>query len=122
MSDLNHCKRSLRPTAAGELTGACSCAWSGSEAIGCASLIPSPRHEVVDVRGGPEIDELVEDVSDIGLRFDVVELARLNQRSDAGPVLSPLVMPSKQRILAIEHQGSDTAPDNVRVKFDPSIV
>ena len=50
----------------------------------------------------PEIDELVEDVSDIGLRFDVVELARLNQRSDAGPVFSPLVMPSKQRILAIE--------------------
>ena len=74
------------------------------------------------MRGGPEIDELVEDVSDIGLRFDVVELARLNQRSDAGPVVSALVMPSKQRILAIEHEGPDTALDNVRVKFDAAIV
>ena len=74
------------------------------------------------MRGVPEIDELVEDVSDIGLRFDVVELARLNQRSDAGPVFSPLVMPSKQRILAIEHGGPDTALDNVRVKFDAAIV
>ena len=70
------------------------------------------------MRGGPEIDELVEDVSDIGLRFDVVELARLNQRSDAGPVLSPLVMPSKQRILAIEHDRPFILPvSGLRSRF-----
>lgn len=74
------------------------------------------------MRGGPEIDELVEDVSDVGLRVDVVELARLNQRSDTGPVFSPLVMPGEQRILAIEHERPDTALDNVRVKFDAAIV
>ena len=74
------------------------------------------------MRGGPEIDELVEDVSDIGLRLDVVELARLNQRSDAGPVFGPLVMASKERILAIEHDRPDTALDNVRVELDAAIV
>ncbi len=53
---------------------------------------PCPRHELVDARGRPEIDELVEDVGDVGLRLDVVELARFDERGDAGPVFRSLVM------------------------------
>ena len=45
--------------------------------MGGVSFGPCPWHEVVDARCGPEIDELVEDVGDVGLRLDVVELARL---------------------------------------------
>ena len=56
-----------------------------------------------DARVGPEIDELVEDVGDVGLRLDVVELARLDQRRDAGPVFGPLVMTSEERVFAIEN-------------------
>jgi hypothetical protein len=37
------------------------------------------------------------------LRLDVVELARLDQRRDAGPVFGPLVMTSEERVLAIEN-------------------
>jgi hypothetical protein len=71
--------------------------------MGGVSFGPCPWHEFVDARCGPEIDELVEDVGDVGLRLDVVELARLDQRGDAGPVFGPLVMTSEERVLAIEN-------------------
>jgi hypothetical protein len=71
--------------------------------MGGVSFGPCPWHEFVDARCGPEIDELVEDVGDVGLRLDVVELARLDQRRDAGPVFGPLVMTSEERVLAIEN-------------------
>ena len=43
--------------------------------MGGVNFGPCPWHEFVDARCGPEIDELVEDVGDVGLRLDVVELA-----------------------------------------------
>jgi hypothetical protein len=42
--------------------------------MGGVSFGPCPWHEFVDARCGPEIDELDEDVGDVGLRLDVVEL------------------------------------------------
>jgi hypothetical protein len=59
--------------------------------MGGVSFGPCPWHEVVDARSGPEIDELVEDVGDIGLRINLVEFARFDQRSDARPVFGPFV-------------------------------
>ena len=50
---------------------------------------PGPGHEFVQTGGWPEIDQLGEDVGQIGLRLDAAELAGLNQRSDAGPILAP---------------------------------
>jgi hypothetical protein len=90
--------------------------------MGCGRVRPCPRHELVDARCGPEIDELVEDVGDVGLRLDVVELARLDQRRDAGPVFGSLVMTSEERVLAIENDRADAALDNVGVEFDASVV
>ena len=52
---------------------------------------PRPRHEFVQTRGRPEIDQLGKDVGQIGLRLDTAELAGLDQRSDAGPVLRALI-------------------------------
>src|SRR5271156_939796 len=90
--------------------------------MGGVSFGPCPWHEFVDARCGPEIDELVEDVGDVGLRLDGVELARLDQRSDAGPVFSPLVMTSEERVLAIENDRADAALDDVRVELDAAVV
>ena len=90
--------------------------------MGGVSFGRCPWHEFVDARCGPEIDELVEDVGDVGLRLDVVELARLDQRGDAGPVFGPLVMTSEERVLAIENDRADAALDNVGVEFDASVV
>ncbi len=52
---------------------------------------PRPGHEFVQTRGRPEIDKSGEDVGQIGLRLDAAELAGLDQRSDAGPVLRALI-------------------------------
>ena len=90
--------------------------------MGGVSFGPCPWHEFVDARGGPEIDEPVEDVGDVGLRLDVVELARLDQRGDAGPVFGPLVMAGEERVLAIENDRADAALDNVGVEFDAAVV
>ncbi len=51
---------------------------AGGESIGGVGFGPCPRNEFVDARGGPKIDEPVEDVGDIGLRLDIVELASFN--------------------------------------------
>ena len=58
---------------------------SASSGATCRVLCgPRPRHEFVQTRGRPEIDQLGEDVGQIGLRLDAAALAGLNQRSDAG--------------------------------------
>src|SRR3984885_2779667 len=58
----------------------------------------------------------------VGLRLDVVELARLDQQRDAGPVFGPSSMNSEERVLAIENDRADGALDNVGVEFDASVV
>jgi hypothetical protein len=78
--------------------------------MGGVGFGPCPRHEFVDARGGPEIDEPVEAVGDTGLRFDIVELASFNQRSDAGPVFGSLVMAGEERVFAIEHHRGVILP------------
>jgi len=83
---------------------------------------PGPRHEFVQTRGWPEIDQLGEDVGQIGLRLDAAELAGLDQRSDAGPVLRALIMPREQCILAIEDKRTDASLDDVGVKLDAAVV
>jgi transposase-like protein len=75
---------------------------------------PGPRHELVETRGRPEIDQLGEDVGQIGLRVDAGELAGLDERCDAGPILRALIMPGEERILAIENHHPFILPMSVR--------
>ena len=52
------------------------------------------------------ISYAAEDVGELGLRLDVVELARLDQRGVRRPGFGPFVMTSEERVLAIEsHRG-----------------
>jgi transposase-like protein len=64
---------------------------------------PGPGHQFVQTRGRPEIDQLGEDVGQIGPRFDATELCCFDQRSDAGPVLRALIMPREQRVFSIQN-------------------
>src|SRR5262245_63094730 len=67
---------------------------SCSNLLRCSDLIgttPGPGHELVEARGGPEIDELGEHISEVGLRIDVAQFAGLDKRSNAGPVLGALI-------------------------------
>jgi len=83
---------------------------------------PGPGHEFVQTGGRPEIDQLGEDVGQIGLRLDAAELAGLNQRSDAGPILCALIMPRKQRVFAIEDKRTDASLDDICVELNAAVV
>jgi hypothetical protein len=48
---------------------------------------------LVELLDGPAVDELGEDIGQIGLRVDAVKLAGLDQRCEAGPVDSTVVVP-----------------------------
>ena len=74
-----------------------------------------PRHQLVETGGWPEVDQLGENVGQIRLRVDATELAGLDERSDAGPVLRALIMPGKECVLAIENKRTDASLDDVRV-------
>jgi hypothetical protein len=71
---------------------------------------PGPRHELVETRGRPEIDQLGENIGQPGLGFDAAEFAGLDKRSDAGPILRALIMPREECIFAIENHGPFILP------------
>ena len=49
------------------------------EAIGGTLCCPTPRHELVEARCRPEIDELCEHVGEVGLRIDTIQFAGLDK-------------------------------------------
>ena len=67
---------------------------------------PGPRQEFVETRLRPEIDEPGEYVDEIRLRIDAVQFAGLDQRREAGPVLSSAVMTGEQCILSIMQRST----------------
>ena len=93
------------------------CSSSSGQASGVSGTLcgPGPRHELVDTRGWPEIDQLGEDIGQIGLRVDAVELAGLDERGNAGPILRALIMPGEERILAIENNLAVILPISGRM-------
>ncbi len=81
-----------------------------------------PGHELVDLTGGVAVDEAAEDVGEIGLGFDGVELAGLDQRGDHAPVDAALIGAGEQGVLAIEGDRADRALDRVGVDLDATVV
>lgn len=74
------------------------------------------------VRRAPAIDKLLKDVGKPMLGVDVIELARLDQRSQHRPILSTLVATGEQRVLGIELDWPHRPLDRVRVHFDAPVV
>src|SRR5215472_18956172 len=83
---------------------------------------PGPRHELVETRSRPEIDQPGENIGQISLRVDATEFAGLDERGDAGPILRTLIMPGEERILAIENNRADASFDDVGVELDAAVV
>jgi transposase-like protein len=82
-------------------------------ALGC----PGPRHEVVEARSRPQVDELGEHVGEVGLRVDAVEPAGLNERGNAGPVLRACIVAGEECILAIENNLAVILPISGRMSL-----
>jgi hypothetical protein len=81
-----------------------------------------PGHEVVDLRGGPAVDELGQRVGEPGVRVHAVELAGLDQRGDDRPVGAALVAAGEECVLPIERDRPDAALDRVGVDLDAAVV
>ena len=53
------------------------------------------------------VDDAGDDVGEVAMRLDLDELAGLDQRSDAGPILGSVVVPGKERVFAVEDYFCD---------------
>ena len=95
---------------------------SRRESVGGALGHPGPGHEFVEARGRPEIDELGEHVSEVGLRLDAMQFAGFDERSNAGPVLRTLIVACEERVFTIEHDGTDASFDDVGIELDAAVV
>ena len=88
-------------------------------AVLCAR--PGPRHEIINARGRPQIDQFGQNVLDVGLRINAVELARLDERGDASPIGCALVAAGEQRVLASKRDRTDRALDRIGVHLDAAV-
>ena len=86
-------------------------------ALGC----PDPGHELIDARGGPQVDEFGQHVGEISLWIDVVQFACFDERSDARPVFCSMIVAGEECVFAIEYDRADAAFDDIGVKLDAAI-
>ena len=81
----------------------------------CRSSGIGPRQQVVDIAVEMAVDDLGDDVRQIGQGFDTAELASLDQRGDDGPVLAAAIGAGKERILAIQRNLAVILPISGRM-------
>ena len=86
------------------------------------SICPSPGKQRVDVRHRPAIDDLAEDVSDVGLRIEAVKLRGFDQRSQARPVDRARIVAGEQAVLAVKRDRADGSLDDVGIHLDAAVL
>src|ERR1700722_4307098 len=82
----------------------------------------SPGQEFVDAAVGMAVDDLTDNVSEIGVRIDAVEFAGLNQRCDDCPMLAAAIGAGEQRILSVQRDRSDAALHHVGIDLDAAVI
>lgn len=87
-----------------------------------ASSDVGPRQEIVDLAVWAAVDDPGKHVSKVAERLDIVQLARLDQRSDDGPVLGAAVRGREESILAVERDRTDRALDHIVTDLDAAVV
>jgi hypothetical protein len=68
------------------------------------------------------VDDLCDDVGEVGVRFDAHEFAGLDQRGDDGPMLAAAVGAREERVFAVQRDRPDCAFDDVGVDLDTAVV
>lgn len=81
-----------------------------------------PRQKIVDLALRMAGDDAGDDVGEVGVRFDAVELATLNERGDCRPVLGAAVRAGKERVFTVQGNRPDGAFDDVGVNLDPAVI
>ena len=59
---------------------------------------------------------------EIGVGLYIVEFAGFDERGNAAPIAAPFVMACKERVFAVQRNGSDRALDGVAIHLDGAIV
>ena len=68
------------------------------------------------------VDDLCDDVGEVGVWFDTDELAGLDQRGNDGPMLAAAVGAREECVFAVQRDRPDCAFDDVGVDFDTTVV
>ena len=80
-----------------------------------------PWQQLIDVLLFVSVDDGCEDAGQVAVRFDLVQLAGLDQRREHGPVLCASVVAREERVLSLQGDGADCAFDGVAVHFDATL-
>lgn len=67
-------------------------------------------------------DEALQDIGQVGVRFDLVELAGLDEGGDHRPMLGTDVGAGEESVFAIQGNRPDRALDHVGVELNPAVV
>ena len=84
--------------------------------------LPVPRHQFVDAFLRPAVDEVCQQIREIGLRIDAVKLAGLDQGRQAGPVFPAFITTRKKTIFPRKTNWPHGSLNTVVVEFDSSIL
>ncbi|MGY4501291.1 hypothetical protein ACVWYH_005222 [Bradyrhizobium sp. GM24.11] len=74
-----------------------------------------PRQETVDFAVWVTIDDLCDDVGEVGVWFDIDELAGLDQRGDDGPMLAAAVGAREECVFAVQRNYPSILPMSGRM-------
>jgi len=77
---------------------------------------PRPRQELGDTIGWVAINHAPEHVFEVGVGFDVIQLARFDERADRRPACAAAVGSGEEMVLAAKSNGADRALDGIRIK------
>lgn len=81
-----------------------------------------PREQVVDLALGVIGENAGDDVCEVVPRIDAVELSRLDQRRDRGPLFAAALRAAEERILSGERQRAAGSFDDVGGDLDMAVV
>jgi hypothetical protein len=81
-----------------------------------------PRHQFLDTRCRPQVDELGEHIGHPGQRIDAIQLAGLNERRSDCPVLCTHVMAGEECVFSSQSNWPDRALDGIGINLDAPIV
>jgi hypothetical protein len=87
---------------------------SGHAFEGCGGGV-GPWQQLVEAAVGVSVDDLGDGLGEIGVRFDIGELAGLDQRGDHSPMLGTSVGTGEQSILTIEGNLAAIVPISGRM-------
>ena len=81
-----------------------------------------PRHQFLDTRCRPQVDELGEHIDHPRQGIDVVQLASFDQRSSDCPILRTDVVPREECVFASQSNRPDRALDGIGINLDAPII